>query len=53
MADFCLMSHEVLLGNVNIVGSVIRKTGFASWLVSSQKIQPSQRAEKGRIYYLQ
>ena len=29
------------------------ETGFASWWVSSQKTQPSQRPGEGRIYYLQ
>ena len=30
-----------------------QKMGFASWWVSSQKTQPSQRSGEGRIYYLQ
>ena len=29
------------------------KTGFASWWVSSQRTQPSQRAAEERIYHLQ
>ena len=47
MADFCPMSHEVLVGNLNIVvGSVTRKTGFISWWVLSQRHNQAKEQEK-------